>query len=62
GYFSGRLSLAFRLLFVVFGVMALIPAGAFDGALLTDIIGVAGGLALMALEYFRTRPIVETTV
>ncbi|WP_018698387.1 TRAP transporter permease [Amorphus coralli] len=47
GYFMARLSPVMRGLFALFGLMALVPAGAFDGALYTDMAGVAGGLAVM---------------
>jgi TRAP transporter 4TM/12TM fusion protein len=56
GYFSGRLHGPSRLLFAVFGLMALTPATAFPGGFWVDLAGVAGGLALMAFEYFRSAP------
>ncbi|MCB1366332.1 MAG: TRAP transporter fused permease subunit [Rhodobacteraceae bacterium] len=56
GYFTGRLGTGRRLLFGLFGMMALIPAGAFDGALWTDLAGVLGGVAVMALDYLRPAP------
>ncbi len=55
GYFSGRLGSVMRILFAGFGLMALVPANMFEGALLTDIAGVAGGFALMAVEVIRNR-------
>jgi TRAP transporter 4TM/12TM fusion protein len=55
GFFSGRLSTPMRLGFGAAGFIALIPAGAFEAAYLTDIIGVAGGLALMAIDILRNR-------
>jgi TRAP transporter 4TM/12TM fusion protein len=55
GYFIGRLGPAMRILFAGFGLLALIPAGAFAGAFWSDIIGVAGGLAVMAIDFFRNR-------
>lgn len=55
GYFSGPLSMPMRIGFAACGLIALIPAMAFDGAALTDIAGVAGGLGLMALDVIRNR-------
>lgn len=55
GYFSDRLSPLKRLLFIVAGLMALVPAGAFEGAILTDAAGVVLGLALIGNEVFRRR-------
>ncbi len=55
GFLSGRLSPVMRVLFGVFGLMALIPAQAFQGAYVTDLIGVAGGVAVMALDLARHR-------
>jgi len=55
GYFSRRLTGAMRAAFVVFGFMALVPAGAFEGAIWSDLVGVVGGLALMAREVIRGR-------
>ena len=55
GYFSDRLSPLKRLLFVATGLMALVPAGAFEGAILTDAAGVVLGLALIGSEVFRRR-------
>ncbi len=56
GYFSGMLGTGMRIVFAVFGLLALVPAGAFDGAVWSDIIGVTGGLLVMALEYFDITP------
>jgi hypothetical protein len=44
-----------RLAFAAAGLLALTPAGAFAGAGLTDIIGVAGGLALIGYEVLVAR-------
>jgi len=55
GYFMSSLSTTMRILFGFFGLMALIPAGAFPGAIYTDIIGVCGGALLIAAEIYRTR-------
>jgi hypothetical protein len=57
GYFSDRLSPLKRLLFVATGLMALVPAGAFKGAILTDAAGVVLGLALIGSEMFRRRAV-----
>ena len=50
GYFSARLSPLRRGLFALAGALALIPAGAFPGAALTDIAGVVLGLGLIGAE------------
>lgn len=55
GYFLSRLSLLSRGLFIVFGLLALIPAETFPGAVYTDIIGVLGGMVLFVLEVRRAR-------
>lgn len=55
GYFSGRLSIPMRVGFAFAGLVALIPAGAFPGAYLTDIVGVILGIALMAADILRSR-------
>lgn len=55
GYFMGRLSPVMRVLFGIFGLAALVPAGAFPGAVWTDILGVAGGLVVIAVDVLRTR-------
>jgi TRAP transporter 4TM/12TM fusion protein len=55
GYFTSRLSLAMRASFGLFGLLSLIPAGAFPGAVYTDIIGVIGGVVVMGIEFSRTR-------
>jgi TRAP transporter 4TM/12TM fusion protein len=56
GYFIGRLGVVARLLFAIAGLMALVPAGAFDGAVFTDAAGVALGVAVIAAELLRMRP------
>jgi TRAP transporter 4TM/12TM fusion protein len=53
GYFAGPLSPAMRAGFAVAGALALVPAGAFEGAVWTDIAGVAFGLGLMAMDWRR---------
>lgn len=55
GYFAQRLTLAMRLLFALTGMMALVPASLFPGALITDLAGVAGGVLLMLLDVRRAR-------
>jgi TRAP transporter 4TM/12TM fusion protein len=55
GYFSQALPPLSRVLFAVFGLLALMPAGMFDGAVYSDIFGVLGGLAIMAFEFRRAR-------
>jgi TRAP transporter 4TM/12TM fusion protein len=60
GYFSSRLSLVMRGLFVLFGLMALVPAGAFPGAVYSDIAGVVGGVILMILDFRRSTKMKES--
>lgn len=55
GYFMRPIGAAMRLLFALSGLLALIPAGAFQGALITDIVGAAGGAALIAREILAAR-------
>ena len=55
GYLADRLSPAMRWLFAGVGMMALVPAGAFEGAILSDLVGVIGGLGLMWLSMRRAR-------
>lgn len=55
GYFAQRLSMAMRLMFALTGLMAMMPASLFPGAVLTDIAGVAGGVVLMLLDVRRAR-------
>ncbi len=55
GYFAGRLTPMLRLLFAVSGLLALIPAGAFPGAAISDIAGCAVGAALMISDKYRNR-------
>ena len=51
GYFMRALSPVGRILFAAAGLGALVPAGAFPGGVVLDIIGVAAGIAIMAYEY-----------
>ena len=53
GFFRGRLSRLNRILFGIAGLMALVPEGAFEGARLTDVIGIGLGLLLILLELIR---------
>lgn len=57
GYLVERLGPARRVLFVGAGLMALVPAGAFDGALLTDVIGGGLGALLIGFEFLRRRSV-----
>src|SRR6266700_3892550 len=53
GYYSAPIPIALRALFVVAGVLLLIPADAFPGAIVTDIIGLVLGSALLGREVIR---------
>ncbi|MDA0654389.1 MAG: TRAP transporter fused permease subunit [Proteobacteria bacterium] len=55
GYFVRPLALPMRCLFGAAGVLALIPAAAFAGALYTDIAGVTAGIVLVGYEYYAIR-------
>ncbi|MBR3371934.1 MAG: TRAP transporter fused permease subunit [Rhodobacteraceae bacterium] len=55
GYLADRLSIGLRLAFAVFGGMALVPAGMFSGAIISDILGVSGGMALIAWNFTRAQ-------
>ncbi|HSG54703.1 MAG TPA: TRAP transporter large permease subunit, partial [Paracoccaceae bacterium] len=55
GYFASELSPKMRGLFAVLGLLSLVPAGAFAGAQLTDVLGGLGGLAVMGYELLRAR-------
>ncbi|MBF9031619.1 TRAP transporter fused permease subunit [Rhodobacterales bacterium HKCCE3408] len=55
GYFAGHLSPAMRVGFAAAGLMALVPAHAFEGAVVSDIVGVVAGAALMAIDTMRAR-------
>ena len=55
GYFSGRLSAVMRAAFAISGALCLIPAGAFPGTGITDLVGAVAGLAVMASETLRSR-------
>jgi TRAP transporter 4TM/12TM fusion protein len=60
GYFASRLSGMMRLAFGATGLLALVPAGAFPGAVFTDIIGVALGIVLMAINYRGAMQVVDS--
>ena len=55
GYFVRPIGGALRILFAISGILALIPANAFAGGYATDIIGVGGGVILLAYELMRPR-------
>jgi len=55
GYFMSKLSSLMRAAFAIFGLLALIPAGTFPGAVYTDVIGVIGGVLLMIVDWQRSR-------
>jgi TRAP transporter 4TM/12TM fusion protein len=60
GYFVTRLSLTRRFLFTLTGFAALVPAGAFPGAIYTDLAGVVVGLVLMGYEVHQARQRADT--
>jgi TRAP-type uncharacterized transport system fused permease subunit len=53
GFFKDRLSTLKRWFFASAGLLALVPSGAFEGALLTDVIGTVLGVLLIANEVIR---------
>jgi TRAP transporter 4TM/12TM fusion protein len=55
GFFAQMMSPLMRLLFALFGLMALVPAGMFEGAVYSDIAGVVGGIVLMVVDIRRAR-------
>jgi TRAP-type uncharacterized transport system fused permease subunit len=55
GHFMRPIGWARRLLFGVSGILALIPAGAFVGGEITDLLGVAIGAALIGYEVVGVR-------
>jgi TRAP transporter 4TM/12TM fusion protein len=55
GHFMRPLRLPMRTLFAAAGLLALIPAGAFPGAVWTDVAGATLGGLLILREYFATR-------
>jgi TRAP-type uncharacterized transport system fused permease subunit len=50
GYFYAQVAPLYRVLFVAAGVLTLIPADMFPGALVTDIVGLGLGAVLVARE------------
>ncbi|MBD1548344.1 TRAP transporter permease [Roseibium aggregatum] len=56
GYFAGLLTPGVRVLFGLAGLLALIPSGAFPQAVVTDVIGVACGFALMVWRLMSRKP------
>ncbi len=50
GYFMRPLAAFWRMAFAIAGLMALIPAGAFPGAIYTDVAGMLAGLGLIGHE------------
>ena len=55
GYFVTVLSTPMRALFGIAGLLSLIPAGAFEGAIYTDVVGIALGLAVMGYSIYAER-------
>ncbi|MCX8022330.1 MAG: TRAP transporter fused permease subunit [Syntrophorhabdaceae bacterium] len=55
GYFLRNISIPRRILFFIMGILALIPAEAFKGAVYTDIVGVLGGASLIIWEFIVTK-------
>ncbi|HEX5092037.1 MAG TPA: TRAP transporter fused permease subunit [Burkholderiales bacterium] len=55
GYFLRSLAMPWRVAFGASGLLALIPAGAFPGAVLTDVAGMLAGLALIGHEIMAAR-------
>ncbi|WP_114965098.1 TRAP transporter permease [Alkalilacustris brevis] len=53
GFMAERMTPFVRVLFGSFGMLALLPAGMFDGAWISDLVGVAGGLALIVTSFLR---------
>jgi hypothetical protein len=55
GFYSAPIPMVLRLLFVVAGVLLLIPSDAFRGAGVADVVGLLLGGALLGREIFRRR-------
>jgi TRAP transporter 4TM/12TM fusion protein len=62
GYFTRLLAMPLRLLFALAGLLALIPAATFQGAMWTDIAGAVLGGALIARELVARRALPAATV
>ncbi len=60
GYYLRHLPAAMRCTFAAAGLLALIPAGAFPGAVYTDIVGVVVGAGLIAREVWLARALPAT--
>jgi len=61
GYFAERLSPLMRWIFAVAGILALIPADAFEGAIYADAVELVVGLGAMVYAYLGGRRPVERT-
>ncbi len=55
GYLVEPVGPLLRLAFAASGLLALMPAGAFEGAALTDLAGATAGLVLLGFTYFKAR-------
>ncbi|MEZ5752607.1 MAG: TRAP transporter fused permease subunit [Paracoccaceae bacterium] len=55
GFFARPMTLVDRLLFGGAGLLALMPAGLFEGAVYTDLVGMLGGAVLMIVDMRRAR-------
>ncbi len=55
GYFMRALGPSMRVFFAASGLLALVPAGAFPGAVVTDVIGAAAGAVLIVREVWLAR-------
>jgi TRAP-type uncharacterized transport system fused permease subunit len=55
GYFYRPIVGWMRAAFIAAGVLTLIPADMFPGAILTDVVGIALGAALLAREFYDRR-------
>jgi TRAP-type uncharacterized transport system fused permease subunit len=55
GYFLRPLAPPWRIAFAISGLLALVPAGAYPGAALTDVIGMLAGFALIGHEIVARR-------
>ncbi len=62
GFLVTRLSPLKRGLFAFAGLMSLVPSGAFEGALLTDAIGLVLGFLLIGSEFLRREPKIAAEV
>jgi len=55
GYFLRPIAAWWRIAFAISGLMALVPAGAFPGAIYTDVAGTLAGLGLFGREFATRR-------